>query len=166
MSEKIASAASKLSQNAPQRFMSIYDRLKAVKSPDLDPLLYILHAYHLDHKSPLKQSTGDMRATPKLKSNLSSGSLKQIITPHEKETPKFVSDVKETPKSLPFVNYDNAESKVTPSLARSIAKSETPTAKTPKLHSTPASLLLDRDFVGSLKVNSKTNEGKEKEAFR
>ena len=134
--------------------MSIYDRLKGVKSPELDPLLYILHAFH-EAKSPSKADP----KTPKMKSTLSSGNLKQL-NPNEKESNKFVSEVKESNKTLPSA-ISNAvlnESKATPSLARSLAKAQSGYMDTPKTTATP---LLDRDFVGSLKVNTKPKEGKE-----
>ncbi|KAJ3326202.1 Gamma-tubulin complex component 2 [Boothiomyces sp. JEL0866] len=48
LAEKIALKASQLSQEAPERFLSIYDRLSTLQMRELEPLLYILNQVHSD----------------------------------------------------------------------------------------------------------------------
>ncbi|KAJ3261965.1 Gamma-tubulin complex component 2 [Boothiomyces macroporosus] len=48
LAEKIALKASQLSQEAPERFLSLYDRLSTLQMRELEPLLYILNQVHSD----------------------------------------------------------------------------------------------------------------------
>jgi hypothetical protein len=48
LAEKVALKAAELSQDAPHRFLSVFERLSALQSKELEPLLYILNKVHTD----------------------------------------------------------------------------------------------------------------------
>lgn len=75
LAEKIALKAAELSQSAPHRFISVFERLSALQSKELEPLLYILRRVNAD---PGVAATLDSKArggkapsTPKTPSTLS-----------------------------------------------------------------------------------------------
>lgn len=79
LAEKIALKAAEMSMEAPQRFMSIYERLKALQIRELEPLMYILDKVHSD-----PQVAVALDARPKLAENR---------TPRHNATRSFSSSV-------------------------------------------------------------------------
>jgi hypothetical protein len=70
LSQKIAASAAKLAKDAPNRFLLIYERLKALKAPKVDPWIFILTSVH-----PNPQ----IAKTPSLKSARSVGSINSLL---------------------------------------------------------------------------------------
>jgi hypothetical protein len=48
LAEAVALKAAELSQEAPSRFMNVYQRLQGLQTKELEPLLYILNKVHSD----------------------------------------------------------------------------------------------------------------------
>lgn len=63
MAEQVALAAAKLSQNAPHRFSSIYNKVKKLKEPELDPIMYILQAFYSE-PAPATPRNRPLPSTP------------------------------------------------------------------------------------------------------
>ncbi|KAJ3307096.1 Gamma-tubulin complex component 2 [Kappamyces sp. JEL0829] len=61
LAEKIALKAAQLSQEAPTRFVSVFERLQELQAKELEPLLYILNQVHSD---PAVASVLNARARP------------------------------------------------------------------------------------------------------
>ena len=100
----MALKAAELSQDAPHRFLSVFERLSALQSKELEPLLYILNKVHTDpavaaaldvKKKNLKQATPQKTPTStpssqKFRSTLGNSSvtirdncsLSRLLEPH------------------------------------------------------------------------------------
>lgn len=74
LAEKIALKAAELSQDAPQRFLQVYERLSSFSTKELEPLMYILNQVQNDPSVALaldaKRMSSSSMATP-VKANLS-----------------------------------------------------------------------------------------------
>ncbi|KAI8905007.1 Spc98 family-domain-containing protein [Gorgonomyces haynaldii] len=98
LSEKIALGAAKLSTDQPDRFRQIYDKLLHLKAPELDPVLYILHAFK----------------AKEMKSSHSTGNLSDFKTPVKMTRNQSMIEDKRSPFQSALTQHSESKISGTP----------------------------------------------------